>query len=222
MVTLLSAALPHEKFVLTETLSSVPNASFEVEGVVETCETSVMPLIWASAADHDHLETALSDDPTTQEVELLSDHADRWLYRMKWISNVQGLLETLVTNQATILTATTNNERWIVRLMFPTHDGVSETMAHCKAHDIDLEMIAIREMNGQPAGRYGLTDPQFEALTTAWGKGFYTVPRGAELVDIAADLGVSHQALSERLRRGIDTLIRDTLMVDDQSAELVR
>ena len=222
MVTLLSAALPHEKFVLAETLSSVPNASFEVEGVVETCETSVMPLIWASAADHDHLDTALLDDPTTEEVELLSDHADQWLYRMKWVDNVQGLLETLVTNQATILTATTSDGRWIVRLMFPTHDGASETMAHCKEHDFDLKMIAIREMNGQPAGRYGLTDAQFEALTAAWKQGFYTVPRDVDLVDIAADLGISHQALSERLRRGIDTLIQDTLMLDDQPVEIIR
>ncbi|WP_149783724.1 helix-turn-helix domain-containing protein [Halorubrum aquaticum] len=222
MVTLLSAALPQEKFVLTETLSSVPNASFEVEGVVETCETSVMPLIWASAGDHDHLDTALLDDPTTEEVELLSDQADQWLYRMKWVNDVQGLLETLVTNQATILTATTSDGRWVVRLMFPTHDGVSETMAHCKEHDIDLEMIAIREMSGQPAGRYGLTDPQFVALTTAWKQGFYTVPRGVELVDVAADLGVSHQALSERLRRGIDALVQDTLMADDQPAEISR
>jgi len=222
MVTLLSAALPHEKFVLAETLSSVPNASFEVEGVVETCETSVMPLIWASAADHEHLDTALLDDPTTEEVELLSDHADRWLYRMKWVNNVQSLLETLVTNQATILTAITSDGRWIVRLMFPTHDGVSETMAHCKEHDIDLEMISICEMNDQPAGRYGLTGAQFEAFATAWEQGFYTVPREVELVDIAADLGISHQALSERLRRGIDALIQDTLMVDDEPAELIR
>jgi len=42
-----------------------------------------MPLIWASAADHDRLDTALTEDPTTEEVELLSDHADRWLYRMR-------------------------------------------------------------------------------------------------------------------------------------------
>ncbi|EMA64273.1 helix-turn-helix domain-containing protein [Halorubrum lipolyticum] len=222
MVTLLSAALPHEKFVLSETLSSVPKASFEVEGVVETCETSVMPLIWASAADHDYLDTVLAADPTTEEVELLSEHADRRLYRMKWINNVQGLLETLVTNQATILTATTSDGRWIVRLMFPTHDGVRETMAHCTEHDIDLEMLAIREMSGQPAGRYGLTDAQFEALTAAWKQGFYAVPRGVELVDVAADLGISHQALSERLRRGIDALIRDTLMIDDQPADVVR
>ena len=222
MVTLLSAALPQEEFVLTETLSSVPNASFEVEGVVETCETGVMPLIWANAADHDHLKTALLDDPTTQEVELLSDHADRWLYRMKWISNVQGLLETLVTNQATILTATTNDGRWIVRLMFPAHDGVRDTMAHCKEQDLDLEMIAIREMGGQPAGRYGLTDAQSEALITAWKQGFYAVPREVTLVDIAADLGISHQALSERLRRGIDALVQDTLMAEDQSSERIR
>ena len=222
MVTLLSAALPHETFVLAETLSSVPNASFEVEGVVETCETSVMPLIWASAADHDRLDTALTEDPTTEEVELLSDHADRWLYRMRWVNNVQSLLETLVTNQAAILTAITSRGRWIVRLMFPTHDGVSETMAHCTEHDIDLEMISVCEMNDQPAGRYGLTGAQFEALATAWEQGFYTVPREVELVDIAADLGISHQALSERLRRGIDALIQDTLMVDDEPAELIR
>ena len=222
MVTLLSAALPHDKFVLSETLSSVPNANFEVEGVVETCETGVMPLIWASAVDQDHLDTALVDDPMTEEVELLSDHADRWLYRMKWINSVQGLLETLVTNQATMLTATTSNGRWIVKLMFPTHDGVSETVALCKEQDIDLEIIAIREMNGQPVGRYGLTNAQFEALTTAWRQGFYTVPREVDLVDVAADLGVSHQALSERLRRGIDALIQDTLMADDQPAEVSR
>lgn len=222
MVTLLSAALPHEKFVLAETLSSVPNASFKVEGVVETCKTSVMPLIWASAADQDHLDAALLDDPTTEEVELLSDHADPSLYRMKWVNDVQGLLETLVTNQATILTATTSDGRWIVRLMFPSHDGVSETVSHCKEHDIDLEMVAIREMNGQPAGRYGLTDVQFETLTTAWEQGLYTVPREVDLVDIAEDLDISHQALSERLRRGIDTLIQDTLIADDQPDEVIR
>jgi hypothetical protein len=141
---------------------------------------------------------------------------------MKWTNNVQSLLETLVTNQATVLTATTSGGRWIVRLMFPTHEGVSETMAHCKKHDIDLEMISICEMSGQPVGRYGLTGAQFEALTTAWKQGFYTVPRQVELVDIATDLGISHQALSERLRRGIDALIQDTLMVDDQPAEVVR
>jgi len=38
---------------------------------------------------------------------------------MKWVNNVQSLLETLVTNQATILTAITSDGRWIVRLMFP-------------------------------------------------------------------------------------------------------
>jgi len=53
-------------------------------------------------------------------------------------------------------------------------------------------------------------------------RGLYTVPREVELVDIAADLGISHQALSERLRRGIDALIQDTLMVDDEPAELIR
>jgi len=91
MVTLLSAALPHEKFVSRGDPIVGSERELRGRGVVETCETSVMPLIWASAADHEHLDTALLDDPTTEEVELLSDHADRWLYRMKWVNNVQSL-----------------------------------------------------------------------------------------------------------------------------------
>ena len=222
MVTLLSVALLQEKFALAETLSSVSDASFEVKETVKTCESSVMPLVWASAADHDHLDTALTNDPTTEEVELLSDHTDRWLYRMEWVNGVRSLLETLVTNQATILSAVTSGERWIVRLMFPTHDDMRETAAHCEKQDIDLEIIAIHEMSDQPVGRYGLTDAQFEALTTAWRQGFYTVPREVDLVDLAADLGISHQALSERLRRGTGALIQDTLIVNSRPPEVTR
>lgn len=46
-----------------------------------------------------------------------------------------------------------------------------------------------------------LTVLQKETLELALDQGYYDVPKKASLHDLAADLGVSHQALSERLRR---------------------
>ncbi len=72
----------------------------------------------------------------------------------------------------------------------------------------------MRWTQSRPAGQYGLTDPQYEVLTLACDRGYFAIPRQAELDDLAEELGVSHQALSERLRRGVEALVTDTLLVD--------
>ena len=88
MTTLVTAAVPQTEFALAETLSSVPEATFEVEAIVKTGDGTVMPLVWAEAADDERLDDALRADPTTEHVELLSSHGERWLYRMEWTDYV--------------------------------------------------------------------------------------------------------------------------------------
>jgi predicted DNA binding protein len=46
-----------------------------------------------------------------------------------------------------------------------------------------------------------LTDPQLEALATALSMGYYDVPRGATLADVASALGVAESSASEVIRR---------------------
>jgi len=77
-------------------------------------------------------------------------------------------------------------------------------------------------MEGEPPGRYGLTDEQYGALTAVWEQSYYTVPREADLDALAEERDISHQALSERLRRRIDTPVQDTLIVDDPPPEADR
>jgi predicted DNA binding protein len=57
----------------------------------------------------------------------------------------------------------------------------------------------------------GLTDRQQEALRTAYEMGYFGIPRGASLDDVAAELGVSASSLSERLRRAQTHLIETTV-----------
>jgi predicted DNA binding protein len=47
----------------------------------------------------------------------------------------------------------------------------------------------------------GLTDRQFEAVETATRLGYYAVPRGASLADVADELGIATGTASELLRR---------------------
>lgn len=57
-------------------------------------------------------------------------------------------------------------------------------------------------------GELTLSECQREAMRRAYETGYYEVPREASLERDAEDLQVSHQALSERLRRGHRNLVK--------------
>jgi len=57
----------------------------------------------------------------------------------------------------------------------------------------------------------GLTDRQREALAAAYEMGYFEVPRGASLGEVAATLDISASSLSERLRRAQTCLVESAL-----------
>lgn len=59
-----------------------------------------------------------------------------------------------------------------------------------------------------------LTDRQRRTLALAYEKGYFDVPRGTSLTDLATTLSVSEQAVSERIRRGLETVLRVTALED--------
>ncbi len=63
-----------------------------------------------------------------------------------------------------------------------------------------------------------LTEPQREAIAEAYRQGYYDVPREISLEELANELDISHQALSERLRRANRVLAGEQL--DDPTGEM--
>lgn len=68
--------------------------------------------------------------------------------------------------------------------------------------------------------RNGLSRAQREALDLAISEGYYSVPRRTTTAELAEQLGVSDQAVIERLRRAMTTLGRKymTASREDPSA----
>jgi predicted DNA binding protein len=211
--------IPAEEFALYEALRSLPGVEFEVERVVQSGDEAAMPLMWIRNAEQEAVENAIEVDPSVRDLTLLSAFDDELLYRMNWVSEVDLVLQMLTNSEATITDAYGTDGRWYLRILYPDRDSLAKTTQFAGDEDLTFDVTAIREMQGEPSGRFGLTNAQFEALTTALENGYYKVPRELDQSDLAGELDISHQALSERLRRATGALVEDALLVGATAAD---
>ncbi len=219
MATVVKGRVPAEEFALYETLATGPDIECEIERIVETGDDVVMPLVWLRGSDTETFGTALTADPSVDDPSLLTDLDGESLYRMEWIADIQLVLQMLTGAKATILDAYGADGWWYLRVLYPTRDSLSATYEFCDENGLTFEVETIREMDGDPVGRYGLTEKQYEALTLATERGYFDVPRDIDVSDLADELDISHQALSERLRRAQRVLVEDTLLMGTRSDE---
>ncbi len=213
MPTIVSGTVPADEFALSYSLETLPELMFEIERVVSSGTDALMPLLWVRGADRDRVEQTLEDDPTTDDVRILGDFGDEWLFRMEWVRHIDLMIQMLVNSEATVLDAVGHESQWRLRVLYPRRSLFSETHDFCEEHGLNFDVRSIRELDAEPAGRYGLTKDQYEVLATAASKGYFEVPRAVTLQELAEEFDVSHQAVSERLRRAIDALVEDTLFV---------
>ncbi|WP_331235231.1 bacterio-opsin activator domain-containing protein [Natronorarus salvus] len=224
MATIAEFEISLEDFAMSQTLTERDGIELDIERVVAQAEGSVMPYVWVECDDFEAFDRALETDPSVEAFERISETEEWLLYRMNWTENIHFLMTILVEYEGTVLSADATSDRWSVRVLFPTRTSVSETFKYANDKGMSLTVAAIYEMSDKRSGRFGLTEEQTEALTLATERGFYRVPREATLMDLSEKMEISHQSLSERLRRGQHTLNSNTLLVrseQDDSAELL-
>jgi predicted DNA binding protein len=88
-----------------------------------------------------------------------------------------------------------------------------------RLHGIDFDVMNIHDLTGHSGSRVGLTDCQQMALQVAAERGYYTVPRETTADELAEEFGISHQALSERLRRAHGNLVHQILGTRNEGEE---
>ncbi|PSQ11536.1 DNA-binding protein [Halobacteriales archaeon QS_5_70_15] len=213
MPTIVTGTVPAEELALSHTLESLPDMLFEVERIVTSGDDALMPLLWIRGPSRDRVEAILAEDRTVDGVELVGDFGGEWLFRMEWIDRVDLLVQMLTNAEATVLDAVGRDGQWKLRVLYPERELFSKTHDFCEEHGLAFDVRSIRELEGEPAGRYGLTAEQYEVLAEAARLGYFEVPRAVSLEELAEELGVSHQAASERIRRATSALVDDTLFV---------
>jgi len=169
--------------------------------------------VWASGGDLDAFESAAADDATVESITLIEDADHRRLYRVHVSEETEVPLYPLDDRmQASRLGVTSSADGIDARLRFPDRESLSEYQPMIEEKGVD---VTLRRVYGESdavfGGEFGLSAKQREALETAVDAGYFGVPRQSSLAAIADELGVSTQAVSERLRRGVTTLVQNAL-----------
>lgn len=210
MSTILKASVPADQFALAETFDEVPEAEFDAVRLVHHGTDRVVPMLWVTNVDATRVADVMAADPTTSNVRLVSQLNQDSLFRMQWTDRVGFLTHALVDGNGAVVSAHGTEDAWTFRMFFPHRDDVSATYDACEAYDITVEQIY--SLDDAPSfGQFHLTDEQVATLRAALDNGYYTVPRETTLEELAEELGVSHQALSERLRRTHRALVETVI-----------
>lgn len=106
-------------------------------------------------------------------------------------------------------------------MLFPTRDALSRTYEYYETNGIRFEILSVYNVDDDRQGRFGLTDEQQETLTAAFEAGYYEVPREVNMEELASEFDISHQALSERIRRAHRGLVKNTVMIGPRDHELL-
>ena len=204
--------VPSSDFELGRILDVEGITSIELENLVPIGEATV-PLFWIhNSTRHSFLESVQRHPAVTSaaEVDVFDDRA---LVTLDWDANHDHLFEGITESEGQLLNAIGTPDTWEFELRFPDHDALSEFRTHCEDAQILLEVQRVYNPTKPDAGPwYGLTELQREAIMLAAQTGYYDIPRGCTTKELADELGISDQAVTERLRHAIVSLVTYTLV----------
>lgn len=205
MSTIAEFRLPTEDTALSVALEHAPDATVELEPSV----SKTLPCLWISDADRDTVETALESDPTVESFELLveTETDQRMLYDITFGEEAQRVWDELLGEGGSLLEATATEGWWQIRMRFLDREELCETNDRLVEFGVNADLRRITELTDDSRTHTRLTPEQQEALSAAFEHGYFEIPRQISMEELAAELGISHQALSERLRRAYETLV---------------
>ncbi|GAB3669774.1 helix-turn-helix domain-containing protein [Halopiger thermotolerans] len=212
MTIIAEISIQADQFLLGQIIAEHDGLSVELERVVPA-EKRIMPYIWGYGSDLDTFAGAMDDSPNVESISVLDRYDDRALYKIVWEDPAEQLITGITDTNATILEAH-SDEEWTFRIRFEDHSGLAQFNRYCAEHDITYRLNRVSSLAERPPnGRdFDLTDAQHEALALAVERGYFKVPREVTYDELAAELDLSVQALSERVRRGADKVLRAALL----------
>lgn len=201
-----------EDFVLGRALQQTTGLSVELEKMVPMGETAI-PYFWVIGEGTEQFEAVLSEEPELSRYEAVDELDGRTLYRAEWNTDADTFVQLVDRHEAVLQEATGDAERWTFQLRFEDSHQLSGFHTACRENGVDLTVKRLYNPI-EPTGIGGideLTEAQRSLIETLYTEGYFDIPRKVTLVEVADELGISDQAVNERLRRGLRVLIGATL-----------
>lgn len=211
-MTVVDVTVPADAFLLGDVLETHPETRVRFEQTIPV-GADVSPSLRLTRGDvaaaveslrgSAHVECATESWPENTAALVAVDWADAARNHpvVAGIRDVDGAL----------VSATGTGRGWRLTLRFFDRESLSTWYRRCEDAGVPLTIERISETGRRSGAESALTSTQRATLAAARDAGYFDIPRRVTLQDLAADLGVSDQSVSERLRRGLATLAEQRL-----------
>ena len=207
--------IPPDDFELGQILDLDGASAIGLETLVPSGDVTV-PLFWVYEPFGDGFLDAVQRYPTVNSVTEVDVFADRTLFRLDWDATQDHLFSCIIEQEGQIMSATATHNAWDFEIRFPSREAMNQCRTCCEDAHISIEFTRIYNPTAPESGPwYGLSEPQHEALMLAVRMGYYDIPRACTTEELADELGISDQAVTERLRRAIAAFTRHALLTPE-------
>ncbi|WP_436348855.1 helix-turn-helix domain-containing protein [Natronorubrum sp. FCH18a] len=204
--------IPSIDFELGRILRVEGVTSIELENLVPIGDNTV-PLFWIHNSTRQSFLEIVQRHPAVTSASAVDVFDNRTLFTLDWDANQDHVFRGISESEGQLLSAVGTPDAWDFELRFSSHSALSEFTTHCEDAQVSVETTRVYNPTEPDDGPwYGLSEPQREAIRLAVQKGYYDIPRGCTTKDLADELGISDQAVTERLRRAIIALVTYTLI----------
>lgn len=211
--------IPADGFALQRTFEVVPDVVIEIERLATHSREWVMPFLWATSDDVDEVERALRSDPSIDDLEPIGTDGGIRQFKVEWAEDFQTLIDEIVDQHGIMQEAEAEDGVWYLKLKFADRDAVNGFQTHFHERGHGLELHRLNDGAAPKEREYDLTHEQHEVLLAALEHGYFSIPRDAQIEDLASELGISTNAVSQRLRRAMANLTRNTLTISALGSE---
>jgi len=214
MTVIADITIPSEEFELGRVFEQHPDITIDIERIVPLGD-AVIPLFWVTNGNPEAIQSTLLDSPHTEIVRDLTDAGERVLFEVRWNLDIDGIIQPLIDTSARVLEATGNTEEWEFRIRFSTQEDLNEFNQTATNKGIPVTLRHLYNPT-PPEEQSSLSDEQRKAITEAYRRGYFNIPRDVTAANLAEEFEVSDSALSERLRRGLSTVVRENVIPKEE------
>jgi hypothetical protein len=204
-----------EQFQLGWVFAPVSGVRVEVVTLVPA-DTGFAPYLRVSGDDETLAEVTdrLTVDDRVSDFVRLSERGRQRLYRVEWAMDLDGLFGCVSTHDVAVYRVVGTDERWEFSVFSSSDESLRAFHRALAAHDVP---ITVRRTDTRVAPlldtTVDLSPKQREGLQVAYENGYFEVPQRTTLGALAAEIGVSRQAVSNWLTRAFAALVQ-AMVVD--------
>jgi hypothetical protein len=97
--------LPAEEFAFGPVFESDSNARVELEPTASGLDDHALVNVTTTDCDRNVIESLLQTDSAVTDVNCITERTDGWTYRLQWDGRARRLMQELVAEDTTLLTA---------------------------------------------------------------------------------------------------------------------